>query len=154
MNGGGKLFFSNFTSDSRGVAILFPSSLDYKINRCITHDDGRSILIETEINDSKFILVNIYAPVKNDTQGQLTFISSLRDLITPYIGETLIIGGDHNITLDPNLDKSGGARDMDLPARDKLLELIEEFDLLDIWRYKNKGAKAFTCISPDGTVKN
>lgn len=54
--------------------------------------------------------------------------------------ERLIIGGDWNITLQW-IDKSGGTSWKSTTARDKLLTMINEFALVDIFRERNQYKK-------------
>ncbi len=50
--GGGPILFSHGTSASRGVAILFPSSLDHEILEKYTDNDGRLLIIKCKLENS------------------------------------------------------------------------------------------------------
>ena len=72
-------------------------------------DDGRFIIMEAEIQDSSFLLVNVYAP--NKTADQCSFYDKLNNYIEKHIANTelrLIVGGDFNVPLNPDFDCSGG----------------------------------------------
>ena len=60
----GELFFSHGTSRSKGVLVLVRENLDFKVKSTYTNDSGRFIFLDTLIQDSPFLLANIYAPTK------------------------------------------------------------------------------------------
>ena len=56
----------------------------------------------------------------------------------------MIIGGDFNTYLDIKVDKKGGKPERSSRYTDKLLSLMEEFGLKDIWRQRNTEDLKFT----------
>ena len=68
---GGKVFFSHGTSHSKGVMILVNPKVDFKIEKVISDNNGRYIILDAMVDDSLAVLVNIYAP--NDLNQQLAF---------------------------------------------------------------------------------
>ena len=66
----GELFFSHGTSRSKGVLVLVRENLDFKVKSTYTDDSGRFIFLDTLIQDSPFLLVNIYAPTKASERCQ------------------------------------------------------------------------------------
>ena len=75
---GNDIFFSHGSTSSRGVAILFPSKLEYKIQNTIRDDEGRFLLLTVTINCKDFVLVNVYAPTRDHRQDQLYFIDYVK----------------------------------------------------------------------------
>ena len=61
---GANIIFSHGTSNSRGVAILLPNNLDYVIQKEINDSNGRYLILDTLIDNTRLILVNVYAPTK------------------------------------------------------------------------------------------
>ena len=55
--GKGAIQFSHGKSDSRRVLIVFREGLDYRVDS-VFHDVGRYLIIQTQIQDEPFILVN------------------------------------------------------------------------------------------------
>ena len=102
-------FFSHGSNHSRGVAILLRKSFDFKLKSVRSHEEGRYLIIETTIQDVPFLLVNIYAP--NTTCKQSFFFRTLFELIYDEgyneCDYKIILGGDLNVTMDPELDCSG-----------------------------------------------
>ena len=87
------------SNHSRGVAVLFKSSLHVKIISTHTSSDGRNIIVNFEYNDTTFSAVSVYAP--NSENERIQYLIKLEDWIKEFaLGiENLIIGGDFNCTL-------------------------------------------------------
>ena len=80
--------------------ILVRSDLDFNPRTISCDDEGRSIIIEAEVQGSPFLFVNIYAP--NKVQDQCRFFDKLKKNIEDrVVNEELriILGGDFNVTL-------------------------------------------------------
>ena len=133
---GSKVLFSHGTSNSRGVAILFPNNIEYTIKKTISDTEGRFLIVEVEIEETVFILCNVYAPTKDHMDEQLNFLTKFREECLQYLDGNIIIGGDFNAILNPKLDKRGGRSDTRTDYVNNLTNFIEEFDLIDIWYYK------------------
>ena len=58
-----EIFGAN-SSHSRGVLILVREQLDFKLMSSKVGDQGRYILLHAMIQDTSFLLINIYAPNK------------------------------------------------------------------------------------------
>ena len=58
----GDFFFAHGSAHSRGVAILIRHTLDFKVISVKSDEEGRFILLEANIQDCSFLLVNIYTP--------------------------------------------------------------------------------------------
>ena len=91
----GKLFFAHGSNHSCGVMILVRSDLDFNQRTISCDDEGRSIIIEAEVQGSPFLFVNIYAPKK--VQEQCRFFEKLnKNIEDRVVNEDLriIIGRD------------------------------------------------------------
>jgi exonuclease III len=137
----GQIFFSHAASNKRGVAILFPKKLPVVINDTVHDNDGRYLLLDVSIDGKNIILLNIYAPTKDYPKEQLLFINSLNSLLENYVDRQLIISGDFNICLNPDIDKCGGRHEKQTEYTQSLLELMDNYNLNDIWRVKNSDSK-------------
>ena len=58
----GQAYFSSFTSNSRGVAILIHKTIPFVLNVCTTDPEGRYVLVHGTIYGTHITLMNIYAP--------------------------------------------------------------------------------------------
>ena len=103
---GGKIYFCHGTSHSRGVMIMFNPKLDVLVDNIEVDKNGRYLLLQTTISDTTFQLCNIYSP--NNSSVQITFFSSILDVLRKRSEFNIIIGGDFNCALTPQ-DKLGGA---------------------------------------------
>ena len=111
---------------------------------------GRLQTLKCNINNCVITIANIYAP--NSDNDRKTFFEVLVQLLVSYdYGDRIIMGGDFNITLEKE-DKFGGL-DSKSKSRNVLKEMIKTFDLVDIWRERNKGIKRFTWEQPSPLVR-
>ena len=92
---GNKIIFSHGTSNSRGVAILFPS-YDWQLLDTCSDSSGRYLMVRVKIEDTEYIIVNIYAPTRDHRKEQLEYITYVRSQLLQYNDENIIIGGDFN----------------------------------------------------------
>ena len=124
--------------------ILVKDDLDFKLNSLSSDDKGRYIIMEAEVQGSSFLFVNIYAP--NTVQDQCCFYDNLNEHIEENMlckENRIIIGGDFNVTLNPEWDCSGGNQ-LKKASVKYVEDLCLDFDLIDIWRIRNPELKRFT----------
>ena len=141
---GGNGYFAHGTKHSKGVTILIRKGLDMAITEKIIDRKGRFIILKSKIKENEFNLINVYAP--NKMKEQITFLDDLYRLMGTYnISNTdnNIIAGDWNIACS-NLDKLGGVAHNKSRSIEKLDELSRIFDLVDVWRLRNKAKKQYT----------
>ena len=140
----GGMYFSHGSEHSRGVLVLIKNSLEFEIKSVWQDKEGRFIFLEALVQDQKFLLVIIYAP--NKTSEQTLFFDKIRDeLDNTDIDDDcrIIIGGDFNVILDPNLDGFGGKPKLKESAK-QIENICLLYDLIDIWRLRNPDIKRFT----------
>lgn len=58
----GQVFFSSFTSNSRGVRILIHKSLPFKVEKCIRDERGRYIMTRGLLFSKNVSIMNLYYP--------------------------------------------------------------------------------------------
>ena len=91
------------------MIILVRSDLDFNPRTISCDDEGRSIIIEAEVQGSPFLFVNIYSP--NKVQDQCRFFDKFnKNILDCVVNEELriILGGDFNVILVSDFDCSGG----------------------------------------------
>ena len=143
---GGNIYFSHGTHTSRGVAILFPKGLDIEVTSCSADNDGRFLLLKMFIEEQEFILINVYAPTKDEPVEQVSFINYISNELLPHLDGNLMIGGDFNCCLDPAIDKQGGVKEKQSPYAKEILAFNEQFNTLDVWRILNPEEKKYTWL--------
>ena len=90
-------------SNSRGVAILIKNGLDCNT---ILGPMGRYIILKADLKDSRYVLINVYAP--NKDKDQIEFVKNLLVILRKEnldTEEKVIMGGDFNCPLNPAYDK-------------------------------------------------
>ena len=105
----GDMFFSHGTGHSKGVLILVKDQLDFKLQSIKVDSQGRYILLEAIIQDSPFLLLNIYAP--NKCSEQCDFFKTISEELNSSFtlsDFSMITGGDSNVIFDQELNGSGG----------------------------------------------
>ena len=138
--GNSNCILSNYKTNSRGVAILFGKDLDYKIHRKLIDENGNYIIIDITATSKRFTLVNLYGPNVDDPN----FFQNIFDYIEDIGNSDIIICGDYNCVLDPDLDYYNYKTVNNAKARDKILELMSTKYLQDPFREMNPEQKKFT----------
>ena len=97
-------------------------------------------------------MINVYAP--NDYREQEQFIRILGEKLVSKTDTTkLIISGDWNATLN-KIDKWGGLPWKETTYRNSIIDLMEELDLLDIYRQFHADTKLFTYETENSKLKS
>ena len=139
------MFFAHGTSNSRGTLIAFREGLNYKVLSSHLNDNGRYVILKVEIQSSPFILINYYAP--NEEGQQVLILTEIRDILQKIELEKdtqLIWGGDFNCFFDCKLDANGGNPKLKVQSIAKLVSMMSENDLCDIFRVRNPDMKRYT----------
>ena len=149
---GGGIFFSHGTSHQKGVCILINPSYDLPVASHYSDQEGRIVIINLIIQKVKLSLCNIYAP--NNPMQQNKFIQSLNEVLLSKVEiHNVIIGGDWIVTLQ-SIDKKGGVHWKPSTYRDRLLLMMEELNLSNVFRKKNPSKKSYTYKSKHLKVKS
>jgi len=130
-------------SNARGVTFLLREDLNYKLIQHFTDKEGRWVILDMEINKSRYTMANYYGPNDDHPWHLCDMISKIDELGH----NNLIIMGDFNIVLNIKLDKLGGRSTTHFKCRQKVLDWMEEKNLLDIWRIKNPNTRKYTWTS-------
>ena len=98
---GGKIIFSHGETNAKGVAILLDKNLGASIKKIDRDDSGRELFVKVVINDTSYLIGNLYAPNEDCPNFFARAIQRSED----FDVEEMIIGGDLNVILDPDLDR-------------------------------------------------
>ena len=144
---GAEIITSHGSSNARGVAILIKNGFDCTIHQKVLDPLGRFIILKADIKDKTYVLINVYAP--NKDKDLISFFSNLLATLQNEnldSEDNIIIGGDFNCPLNPEIDKKGGV----IIQRKSVTACIDclqnQLDLVDIWRIKNPDTRRFTCM--------
>ena len=139
---GGKVFFSHGSTHSKGVMILVNPKVELKIEKVISDNNGRYIILDAMVDDLHVILVNIYAP--NDLNQQLAFFNDLQHTLQEFTQEVIIMGGDFNCALHYKDKKGGNPASKKILVIKKIEEIMNLYNLFHIWRNLNPETICFT----------
>ena len=100
----GKCILSHGTNNSAGVAILFSSKSKIDIIRKSEPIPGHILHTHVKVNDSPVHIINVYA--HTNANERLYCFARLNSLLKSLNEDPVIMGGDFNCTLDPDLDRN------------------------------------------------
>lgn len=138
----GSVLLSHGTNLSAGVAILCSSCVSSQPDM-LEVMPGRIMRADIVLGDTHFSFFNVYAP--NVGQERIEFFEILSDALSqcPH-GNILVLGGDFNCTVNPDLDRN---HDEPHPSSaESLRKLINDHNLVDLWREAFPGVKQYTWL--------
>ena len=103
----GQLFFSHGKTNSRGVAIGFVGKKALNIVNIKRDNLGRIFVIVAKIDDSVFVLINIY---NANTEPELHTLNDLINILETFQdiqNKTVVLGEDFNVILISSLHSEG-----------------------------------------------
>ena len=119
-------FFSSFSRQSRGVAILFNNNFEYKLHTVQSEDDRNKLIVEISIQEKTFSLINIYGPNRDTPE----FYESINRLIHEN-ESNVILAGDFNLVLNLDIDCFEYVNVNNPKA---VLSMIDQNSLIDVFR--------------------
>lgn len=133
-------YFSNFSSQSRGVAIFINNNFDCKVNSIEKDDEGNLLILNCKIYEKNITLVNIYGPNRDNPN----FFEKVSEKMSNFEDSLFILAGDFNLVLDPDTDCHNYLHLNNPKARDKLFNIMSEYNLMDCWRENNIEKREYT----------
>ena len=137
---GYKALFNSYNSRSRGVAIFFSNNFEFKVHTVFRDHTGNILIVDIEIEKHRFTLVNLYGPNSDEPH----FYEQLQNYINKFHSKDIIMVGDWNLLLNPTIDGKNYKHINNPQARLKVLKLMSDLNLYDIWREENAGKNSYT----------
>ena len=137
---GYKAFFNSFNSRSRGVAIFLNNNFECKIHKVFRDQTGNLLILDIEIEKHRITLVTLYGPNRDDPE----FYEKLNKNIINFGNSDIIAVGDWNLLLNPNIDGENYKHLNNPNSRQKVLKLMIDLHLYDIWREENQEKNTYT----------
>ena len=135
---GNKCLFANGHSNAKGVGILLNNKCAGNISEVVRDHEGRFIICKLQINEYSYCMVNVYAPNGDEP----LFFENILKLVAELDCVHVIIDGDFNVAINPNIDRSVN-NIYNENSRKIIVNEIEDGRLSDIWRVINPEKKAF-----------
>ena len=132
--------YSSFNSQSRGVSIMFKNNFEFKIHNTYRDTNGNLLVLDIEIEKRRISLAVLYGP-NIDTP---TFYNDLQNIVTRMGNANIIMVGDWNLLLDPSVDGTNYKHINNPQARQRVLKMMAELNLFDIFRCENSEKRLFT----------
>ena len=127
----GKCVLSHETSNSGGVAILFHPNTKIDILQTSEPIPGRILHVNARINDTTINIINVYAHTNAKERSHC--FAKLHTLLSSLNEDPIILGGDFNCTLNPELDRQDCVESERQSVR-SLSNIINKYKLIDSWR--------------------
>lgn len=139
----GQVFYSSHNSKSRGVAILIHRSLPFTLEKTISDNDGRYVLISGYLYGEQILIGCIYGPNIYEATFLPKLLSDVTSVHTPYT----VLGGDFNCIHDPCVDQSPPRLNSTSRKSLRLREFCHDLELFDTWRVTNPRERDYTFFS-------
>ena len=135
-------------NDSKaGIALLVNRNFIGSIGGEVLNLPGRALSFVYCVESYNFLLTCLYVPTLPDKRVE--FFDLLLERLSQtewYNCNSMFFAGDFNLVEDPQLDRSGNARDPQI-GLEQLLTFKEDFGLVDSYRYKKPGERIYTFFS-------
>ena len=118
--------------------------MEYKIVNIKKDGEGNFILLDMIIEDKKLTLVTIYGP----NEDRPDFFRKIADSIEEIGNDTCIMVGDFNVVQDQNLDTFNYLHVNNPKAKECILTIKDELNLIDPYRELHEFEKSFTWRRP------
>ena len=124
-----------------GISVLLNNNFECEILDVYQDkEEGNILQLIMKCNSLTINLINIYAPNKDNPN----FFEKLLELTQNELATHLLICGDFNLVLDPDKDSHNYSNVNNPHARAKVLQIMSELDLVDLFREFNPEKRRFT----------
>ena len=89
---------------------------------------GSIVLLVCEIYNDSYLLVNVYGPNEDNP----AFYDKLSDIISQFEVQYVIVAGDLNFVMVPDLDSANYVHENNVRAKQAFLELTYKYNLTDV----------------------
>ena len=129
------IFFSSYTTMSRGVMILLNYNFEQKVK---TDKNGNYIILDIEGKD--ITLANIYGRNEDNPNFYENLIKNIAD----FENENVIVCGDWNLILDTEKDCDNYLHINNPKTRRVVLTLVEGENFVHVWSLMNEDTRKYT----------
>ncbi|HBI39496.1 MAG TPA: hypothetical protein DDY16_00910, partial [Tenacibaculum sp.] len=144
---GGEALFSSFSSQARGVAVLFKKNTPVRIMESKSDANGNLIQVNFEFDGKNILLHGLYGPNLDNPAFYRTQVFNLEEDLSP---DFIFYIGDFNLVLNQNLDTLNYLHNNNVNARAAVMQCMEDNDLVDVWRIQHPELKRYSWFKRDG----
>ena len=141
-----KSFHSNFSSNSRGTAIIIRKELPIMVDNIDEAADGNRITVNFKFEDKSFSLSCIYGPNNDDPM----FFENVFEKAFEQNCEYTLITGDFNTAPNHDLDYTNYLTVRNPNARNMINDSIAEYNCTDTYRYLHGEKREYSYRSDSG----
>ena len=132
-------FSASGTNNSRGAVIMIKKGCDIKVVKYVCDHDGRTVICNIVSDQIHYTLCNLYAPNIDSPDFFLSTFKTLEKMGT----ENIIIGGDFNLTMNPDIDRYNSLHNNKNAA--KFVEnYMHDNNLCDVYRAQYPDTRRYT----------
>ena len=132
-------FLNSSSTNKKGLAIQINNNFEFTLVKLIVDDKGDYMILQLKMNDQTITLINLHSPNNDDP----AFYDRARAARKSIRSQNLILVGDWNFVLNPELDSQNYNHTNNSKCREKVTDLTNELSLVDIWRELNAKCKRF-----------
>ncbi len=132
-----KAKFISIMAVARGrVANLFLQNIDFELCNNKKDSQGRLLVTKIKIEQTVYVLCNVYAPTREHKSELNNFIKVVKDTLAPYVNENILLGEDFNFYMDLKLDKieSMSNKHDNIIYRKEIITMLDSMNLTDCFR--------------------
>ena len=133
-------YINGYKSNSRGVLILLNNNFEHEVKEINKDIEGNLLQLVIHCNSFTVNIINIYAPNHDNPQ----FFNQVMQYCQNDNADYNVLCGDLNLVLDPNIDSQNYLHINNPKSRSEMLKIIDDDNLVDIYRYFNPDKKRFT----------
>ena len=134
------IVYSSYSSNSRGVSILFNNNFEFTLHNTFRDDKGNFIALDLNIENCRVTLINIYGPNEDNPK----FYDTITEIIEKFNNKETIICGDFNLVQSFELYTFNYIKVNNPKAREKILDIKETMNLVDPFRHFFPEVKRYT----------
>lgn len=128
---------------ARGVTIAINRTVPFLLVEVERDLEGRFLCVKGRMQNQCYTFTSIYAP----NNGTVDFISKTLKKLEKLREGILILGGDFNLTLDPEMDTSSGKTVVSCRVQGHLKKSFRALHLVDSWRILHSRERDYSYYS-------
>ena len=134
---------------SRGVLIIWKKKSLINIETLSDRTDGNLLISKVTYADHTILLCGLYGPNEDSPE----FFEYLEAKLAYHTESNVIVCGDFNVTQNHEIDNENYANERNRRARTKIHELMNNQELVDIYRDLNGDIRRYTWFSDGGNQR-